>query len=299
MSNVYKYYVPQGKTDQTRVIGASAEAEERLRQRIAEADEIERQRRAMRQAEESGGDAEGSEEAGGEFVEGLFAEAVDPDSGEIVGEVPEEAEAAAEPPETEMPPQSSEQAEALLAAAKEQAEEILAEAAEQAEQLRANASEQGYQEGLENGRAAAEQEAANRMHELEELKSSMETEREDTLRELEPQLLDVILQVFNRVFHIQFDDKKEILEYLVTNTIMNVEGSREFRIKTSEDNFPYISSHLGEIRSQVGQEYNLEVIADSSIGENKCVIETDSGFFDCSIDVHLENLTKDLKSLAP
>ena len=73
MSNVYKYYVPQGKTDQTRGIGASAEAEERLRQRIAEADEIERQRRAMRQAEEDGGDDEGSEETGSEFVEGLMA----------------------------------------------------------------------------------------------------------------------------------------------------------------------------------------------------------------------------------
>ena len=84
---------------------------------------------------------------------------------------------------------------------------------------------------------------------------------------------------------------------MVTKTIMNVEGSKEFRIKASEDNYPYLSAHLAEIKEQVGEEYQLDVVADNALGENKCVIETDAGYFDCSLGVHLESLIKDLKSI--
>jgi len=42
----------------------------------------------------------------------------------------------------------------------------------------------------------------------------------------------------------------------------------------------------------------LEIVGDSSMGENACVIETDTGIFDCSLGVQLENLIKDLRSLS-
>lgn len=40
------------------------------------------------------------------------------------------------------------------------------------------------------------------------------------------------------------------------------------------------------------------MIADPMLEENQCMIETDSGIFNCSLGVQLENLIKDLKSLS-
>lgn len=293
MSNVYKYYVPQEKTDQTRYINSNAASEEKIK-RFAEAEA--RAKELQRMQDMSPSEAEEEGEEGGEFVEGILADQVDPEGQNVVGA---EGEPTPEPQEQGPPPEVMQQIEALVDRANEEAEQILSNARAQAEELKKAASAKGHEEGLQSGRAAAEKEITERMQEVEALKTRIQAERDQALKELEPQLLDVILQVFERVFHIQFGEKKEILEYLIIHTIMNVEGSREFRIKTSESNLDYLNAHLPEIRAQVGQEYSLEVISDSALSPSQCVIETEAGLFDCSIDVHLENLIKDLKSLCP
>lgn len=293
MSNVYKYYVPQDKTDETRYINSNAASEEKIK-RFAEAEARAKEMQRMQEAASAEEDSE--EEGEGEFVEGILADQVDPESGNVIGE---ESAERPEPEPEGPPPELMQQIEALVDRANEEAEQILSGAKAEAERIKGAASAEGHKEGLQAGRAEAEKEIASRLQEIEALKQSIKAERDQALKELEPQLLDVILQVFERVFHIQFGEKKEILEYLIINTIMNVEGSKEFRIKTSESNQDYLNAHLPEIRAQVGQEYSLEVVSDSSLSPSQCVIETDAGLFDCSIDVHLENLIKDLKSLCP
>ena len=235
----------------------------------------------------SEGEAEDGEDAEDGFREGLPVQMLDPDE-------------YAAPEETE--PQLSleeiqKQAEAMIAEAQQQADLILQNAQQEADNIRSQAKASGYSEGQRNAEAEMQAVMDQKTAELEQERENLQREQQEALAELEPQLLDTILTVFNRVFHIQFDDKKEILSHLVTKTIMNVEGSKEFRIKASEDNFPYLSAHLSEIKEQVGEEYHLEVVADNALGENKCVIETDAGYFDCSLGVHLESLIKDLKSI--
>ena len=99
------------------------------------------------------------------------------------------------------------------------------------------------------------------------------------MQELEPKLLDVILDVVEKVFHIQFNDKRDILLHLISGTIAEIEGCKNFRIR-------------------VGKDSQIEVISDTSLEGNQCVIETETGVFDCSLGVQLENLIKDLRSLS-
>ena len=64
---------------------------------------------------------------------------------------------------------------------------------------------------------------------------------------MEKELVDVILNVFNKVFHIQFDDKKEILLHLINNAIANIEDEKHFRIKVAGDNVSFLEKHKDEI----------------------------------------------------
>ena len=43
---------------------------------------------------------------------------------------------------------------------------------------------------------------------------------------------------------------------------------------------------------------HVEIMADAALQERQCMIETDSGVFDCGIDIQLENMIKSLKSLS-
>ena len=126
----------------------------------------------------------------------------------------------------------------------------------------------------------------------------MQEAYQQQLEELEPRLVDVIADVFEQVFHVQFDDKKEILIYLIQNTILGIEDAKEFQIKVGVEDFTYLEKHKNEIQEKVGQSVNIEVMADAGMTDGQCVIETDAGVFDCGRDVQLENLIKALRSLS-
>ena len=303
LSNVYKYYVAHEKPDSTRYIDTNAITEERMRfheeqqaRRKAEAERIAREKARAEAGEDGDTETEGEE---GEFVAGLAAEEVDPETGEVLGEAVAYAEEPAEEEEPQIPDGFREMAEQMIAEAQQQADMILAEAKEEAGRIKAEAHETGRNSGYAEGRDAAEQELAGERAKLDTLRSSLETEHDEAMKELEPQLLTVILQVFERVFGIQFEDKKEILTHLVTNTILGVEGAREFRIRSSAEDASFLTEQLPLIREKVGSDISIEVIGDPSLSKGQCMIETDSGIFDCGIDTELNGLIKDLKSLAP
>ncbi|MDD6305990.1 MAG: FliH/SctL family protein [Clostridiales bacterium] len=193
--------------------------------------------------------------------------------------------------------QAKEEAEDILRQAKEEAETLVSQAQAEAGQIREGAKKQGIQDG----QIWMEQEIAKRKAELEtdyqSDRNALETEYIEKRKTMETELVDVILEVFNKVFHIQFDNKKQILMYLIDDAIMNIEGEKRFRIKVAENNVLFLEKNKEDILDRVGHGIELEILADSAMDGNDCIIETDSGVFDCSLGAQLENLIKDIKSL--
>ncbi len=259
-----------------------------------ESEDPETEEGEMESSEEEAQSTEGEETEDGEdssdFTPGLPVQMLDPD--EVMQRAPDPDSGNSAAVE-----QARAMAQSILAEAQQEAESLVEAARQEADGIREQARQSGYQEGRQSGEEEMNRVLEEKQAELVAEEEALKQRYEDTIKELEPEMLDTMLEIFNRVFHIQFDDKKEILSYLVKKTIMNVEGSKEFRIRASQDNYPYLSAHLEEIRKEVGEEYVLEVISDNLLAENECVIETDGGYFDCSLGVHLESLIKDLKSI--
>ncbi|MDE6903430.1 MAG: hypothetical protein K2P76_00515 [Lachnospiraceae bacterium] len=178
---------------------------------------------------------------------------------------------------------------------------MLNEAYQQSEEIKTSAREEGheegYREGSEKARRELEEEYGKKQAQLEEHKLSLQADYNREMKELEPMLLDTILTVVEKVFHIQFSDKKDILLYLVENAVMNIEGCKSFRIRVGEEQRAFLERRKEEILEQVGHDVTLEILSDSSFQEDQCVIETDTGIFDCGTGVQLENLIRDMKAL--
>lgn len=261
MSNLYKRPFVVGEEYPARVINSNELIERRLRELQSQ------QSVAPSQQPEDG------------FTPGLDAPEV-----EAIPEIDYVAEAQAE-------------AERLLEEAKEQAAAIRQEAESDIEHIKQQAQEEGFQKGYEEGSTQAEQELAVKRRELEEKKQELLENYEKQLAEMEPQLLEVILQVVEKVFHIQFADKKEILLYLLSNAINGIEGCKHFQIRVGHENYQFVSDHKDEIKARISDDISIEVLSDTVLEEDKCMIETDVGVFDCSLGVQLENLIKTLRSL--
>lgn len=271
MSNLYKQWFV--RTEDARVINSNEIVSELMKKNA-------RQTAAAQAKGEGAAEREGVRT----FTEGLFAE----DLG-----TPIEPE-----PEIDYVAEAKAEAERILAEARGQAEAIVTEAQNSADGIREVSKSQGYEEGktaaqseLEAARAELEQTYSEKNRLLE---SDYRRRRDD----MEHDLVDVILEVFNKVFHIQFDNKKHILMHLIDDAIMNVEGEKSFRIKVSSGNVRFLETHKEEILDRVGHDIELEILADSTMDGNSCVIETDSGVFDCSLGTQLENLIKDIRSLS-
>lgn len=269
LSNLFKPWSVQTETRAARVINSNELMTEYIERNAPQ--------RVVPQAQ--------AEQTGepGEFAEGLFA-----------GGNPTVIKAE---PEVDYVALAKEEAAQILADANAKAEELVNQANAQVDKIQEAAKSKGY----EDGKAMLE-------CELEELRAQMQDSYRQKSEELahdycekrenmERELVDVILNVFNKVFHIQFDNKKHILMYLIDDAIMNIEGEKRFRIKVAQSNVLFLENHKEEILDRVGHDIELEILADSTMDGNDCTIETDSGVFDCSLGTQLENLIKDIRSL--
>ena len=156
---------------------------------------------------------------------------------------------------------------------------------------------EGYNAGVTKMNEDLANERSRMQKEQDEIKSKLQAEYDTKMETMESDIVDAIIAVFNRVFDIQFDNKKQILLHLVNTTLMNVEVGKEFHIRVSTANYKFIESHIGDIKEKIGNDISVEIVNDMSLGPEDCIIETESGVFNCGIDMELANLEKDIRSL--
>lgn len=230
------------------------------------------------------GDAEGAEPEAG-FVQGLNAEIV---------EIPEDA-AAQLMAEQE---QARTAADDIIERANSEAERIIRNAKKEAdtmwEKAYAEAKRDGYDAGVKEGRI----EADHMRNELLKEKKQQQSEYVELLENMEKDLVGIMLEVFEKVTKVLSADKKDIMLHLIDNALNHIESSKEFVIRVSKDDYQFVTKHKEFIQEAIPQNGSLEIVKDATLERNQCLIETDGGIFDCSLDVQLENLIMEVKALS-
>ena len=193
---------------------------------------------------------------------------------------------------------AKEEATRIVAQATKDAEEILQRAAKEAASLKESAEQEAMEQGYSAGRQQAEEEAARMRQELDTQRMQLENEYQERLEKMEPELMRVVIQVFDKVFGIEFGGKQDILLHLIQNTVQQIKNSREYRIRVSAEDYAFVYDKKEDIQQRVGGDIIMDVISDEELQQGQCTIDTDEGIFDCSMDVELDNLVRDLKALS-
>lgn len=275
MSNLVKQYYVVQPNSKTRIINYNKKIEER----VNELSQIQPQK--VQPDDHVLPEEQPAEE--NTFVDGILADVVSE------ANVPEQTNDILE--------DAKKQADDILSKAQAEADDIISKAKEKAELIFKEKREEGYNTGLEDKREQLEQREKQIDMDMASKRDELEREFEQYSDELESDIIDAVIKVFNKVFHIQFDDKKDMLLHLVKNTISKIEVGKEFRIHVSQANYKFLIAHLDEIRERIGNDIDVEVVNDAKLDSSDCRIETSFGVFDCGIDMELNNLVKDIKSL--
>lgn len=264
--NLLKTYNIITAVTDARVINSNERMEERMRELAL----------SLRLGEDS---QEGAEDG---FLEGLEAEEIEPEPEVDPQEIIDEAQA---------------EAKRILDKARDSADFMMNDAYQKGQILFEEKRNEGYSAGIQMMQEELAQHKAKMEAELEQHKAELTAAYEKRADELESDIIDALIQVFDKVFHIQFDDKKDILLYLVKNTLMNIDVGKSFRIRVAETNRQFMEAHLDDIRERIGNDVSIEVVHDTGLSGRDCQIETDYGIFNCGIDMELSNLEKDIRSL--
>lgn len=198
----------------------------------------------------------------------------------------------------EMVEHAENEAKELLANAKNEAEALLDDAKTQAESLRTVAAEEGKKAGYEAGLQVALQELETKKAEIEELKQKLTQNYQEKVSKMEPELTDVILNVFESVFGIQLLDKREVLIHLVQDAIEKIEGVTKFQIRVAPSRVEALENSKEQIQGRVGASISIEIIADSNFKETDCQIETENGIYECGTLIQMDNLVKQIRSVS-
>lgn len=190
----------------------------------------------------------------------------------------------------------------ILEDAKKQAEDILEDAKKQAEDILKDAKENGYREGYEKGTIESKQKSDDLQTKLEadykSMSEKLQNEYDEKYQVMESELVDTLMEVFSKVTLTIAEDKKDLVLLLIQRTLKDADANKDFLIRVSDVDYGFVMNSIDKLYDCVSLDSKIEVVRDNTLKKNQCIIETDAGAFDCSLDIQLEGLISEIKLLS-
>ena len=230
------------------------------------------------------------------FTEGLNAEKVDvllePDA-----EVASQQNASIQ--EQEQLKQEIEEARNELAGLQAQIEQEKEQAQLEIDQMKAKAfeeaNEQGYQEGYRKGLDSVQE----LQKQCEDERLQQEQEYQKKLEEMEPLMVDTLCDVYSHIFKVEAKEHKELVLKLLQDTLLKVDGTGSIIVHVAKEDYAYVQEQKEALLEEAGmQSGSVEIVSDAALARAQCMIETEGGVYDCSLDTELAELKRRLMLLA-
>ena len=230
------------------------------------------------------------------FTEGLDAEKVD-----VLLEPDAEAASTqnASIQEQEQLNREVEAARNELAGLQAQIEQEKEQAQLEIEQMKAKtfeeANEQGYQEGYRKGMDSVQEQ--QKQYEAERLQQEQEYQKK--LEEMEPMMVDTLCDVYSHIFKVEAKEHKELVLKLLQDTLLKVDSTGSIMIHVAKEDYAYVQEQKAALLEEAGmQSGSVEIVSDATLARAQCMIETEGGVYDCSLDTELAELKRRLMLLA-
>ncbi len=187
----------------------------------------------------------------------------------------------------------------IMAKANSDAERIVREAQIEAQSIKDQAYKQGRALGYDEGINAGKEALIEKELLLNKQKEELLEDYRAKIDEIEPALVDVLTDIYEHVFQVDFSDRKEVIYHLAKNTLASMESGKTYTLRLSPDDFNFLTMQKRELVKGSGIPVEaLEFIEDKTLTQGNAFIETGGGIFDCSVTTHLENLRKTLQVLS-
>lgn len=176
----------------------------------------------------------------------------------------------------------------ILKAAHEEYDKIIADAKKNAEKIVHDAQttyesekRRGYEDGLASGKA----EMADQLMDLA-------TKSADSFTKLEHDIVEVVIRAIKKI--LGDVDKGELITNVVKNSLKMIKSQKQVVLKVSTLEAAFLRERVSTlIKDSPGIEF-LDIISDNHLSPGSCLLETELGVIDASIDVQIAAIEKSL-----
>ena len=233
----------------------------------------------------------------GNFIPGLLThgevEVRDKEREEFDEEFPEEMFAEQEEQEhgnaiknEEILDAAHEQAGKILEQAKKDAEKLVEQAKITAELEKEKILEESKKAGYKDGLVQANDEVASQKEELEQ-----------RAQQLEPDFVKLVINLVKKLTGVLVENKKDIILYLMEQSLKNLGKTMKLVIRVSADDVEMVRNEQERLLEFVDKDCEMEIVLDSTLKKNQCLLEADKQIIDCSLDVQMQSLIENLKMM--
>ncbi len=171
-------------------------------------------------------------------------------------------------------------AEKIIEAAQQQAEQIVQRANEVYEEQK----KKGYEEGIQSARI----DQADQMF-------KMVSRSVEYLAGLEGKLASILISGVRRILG-EFDDQKMVIS-LVKNALQHVRHEKSVTVRVPPTQFTAVQAKTSEILADYRGVGFIDVVADERLKTGDCIIESELGVIDASIDIQLKALEQRIRQV--
>ncbi len=176
----------------------------------------------------------------------------------------------------------------ILRSAREEHERIIAKAKQDAEKIVTDAKavyktekERGYTDGLTSGKA-----------EMAEQLMLLATKNADSFTKLEKDVIEVVIRAIKKI--IGDIDRNELITSVVKNSLKMIKSQKQALLKVSPSEVAFLREKVNDLIKDTPSVEFLDVVSDTHLSPGSCLLETDLGVIDASVDVQIAAIEKSL-----
>ncbi len=164
------------------------------------------------------------------------------------------------------------------------AEQLVSEARAQAERIVASAVadlESERQRGFREGQEEAQLEQAEKM--IENISQTI-----DYFSKVEGKMVDLVMQAVRKIIH-DFDDDERVL-IAVKSALSVVRHQKQMTLRVNSQQVEVVKARVNEILAAYPGVGYLDIVADNRLQPDACIVESEIGTVEASIEGQLEAL---------
>ena len=167
---------------------------------------------------------------------------------------------------------------------------LVSRAQEESENIKKSAFEEGYRLGLE--KAGADIEIFKT-----ELSNFMNA-RKEVFEYIAPDILEISVDIAKTIIKKEIETDPQVLINTIVDVLRSVSKNEpKITIRVRPQSVQFIKDTIPNITYQYGIDSSINIVADPSVEEGGCILQTNNGIVDASVDTQLEIIKKALEGI--